>query len=365
MRLAEELKSTLAPISAAAPALTVASTEPVVRVQGLTKKFPLQRSWAEMARHPFRRDLITVVDHVSLEITRGEFFGLLGPNGAGKTTLFKMLSTLVFPDSGTATVAGHDIRRHPERVRRILTPVIADERSLNWRLSADENLLLYAALHGLRGAAAKKRVWELLHSVELADTGRKMAGKFSSGMRQRLLIARALLARPSVLLLDEPTRSLDPVSARRFRQFLREDVVGVQGCTVLLATHNAEEALELCDRVGVLNRGRLLAVGRADDLARDVLGERYRIDTRDPAHPVYEHLHRTGRLTRTGSLEMRDDGWARIDVTIPGGANRAGEVLAELVQGGAEISSFERIPFTLADLIERVVDQRASVSRDV
>jgi ABC-2 type transport system ATP-binding protein len=201
--------------------------------------------------------------------------------------------------------------------------------------------------------------------VELADAGEKMVGRFSSGMKQRLLIARALLARPRVLLLDEPTRSLDPISARRFRGFLREEISGRQGCTVLLATHNTEEALELCDRVGVLDHGELLAVGTAGELAAEIGEDRYRVWTRSPAHPAFDavgarHLGR-GVAPREGGPTA---GWTPVDLDIPGGAERAAEVLALLVDSGVSVSGFERVRLSLADLIERIVERRRRGSSD-
>ncbi|HSH46152.1 MAG TPA: ABC transporter ATP-binding protein, partial [Longimicrobiales bacterium] len=230
---------------------------PVVRVRGLTKTFPVRRSWRDLIREPFTRpERITALRDIHFDVGPAEFFGLLGANGAGKTTLFKMLAAQLLPDEGTALVKGFDVVREAAEVRRILTPVVADERSLNWRLTARQNLELFASLYGLRGPAADERVTSLLETVELTDTGTKMVGAFSSGMKQRLLIARALLGNPRVLLLDEPTRSLDPVSARRFRRFLREELAARQGCTVLLATHSADEAFDLCDRVAILDRGR-------------------------------------------------------------------------------------------------------------
>jgi ABC-2 type transport system ATP-binding protein len=142
----------------------------------------------------------------------------------------------------------------------LIAPVLANERSLYWRLSAYENLRLYAVLQGVAAPQVDAEIARVLAATGLSDAPPAMVGTFSSGMRQRLLIARALLGRPRVLLLDEPTRSLDPISARDFRRFLRESVVRAEGCTVLLATHDADDAWELCDRVAVLHRGRLLAV---------------------------------------------------------------------------------------------------------
>ncbi|MEP6692366.1 MAG: ABC transporter ATP-binding protein [Gemmatimonadaceae bacterium] len=326
-----------------------------VHVSGLSKTFPVRRGLRAALSRPHAGAVARVLHDVSCDIEEGEFFGLLGPNGAGKTTLFKLLATLIVPDAGSATVAGHDIVREPASVRRVLTPVIADERSLHWRISAEENLALFAALHGLRGAAARERVRDVLGIVGLADAGTKLVGGFSSGMKQRLLIARALVSRPRVLLLDEPTRSLDPISARAFRAFLREEISGLQRCTILLATHNAEEALELCDRVAVLDHGRLLAVGPAQELSLQYGGERYGIWSREPEHSALTSLVEQ-RVVRGVSVAPRaDDGWSAVTLEIPGGPDRAAMVLHYLTVAGMSIARFERTQLSLADLIERII----------
>lgn len=343
--------------------------EPVLRVEGLTKRFPVRRGWIDLLRRPWDREYVPALQGVSFDVAPGEFFGLLGPNGAGKTTLFKILSTLILPDGGTAVVAGHDIVRRPAAVRRVLTPVIADERSLYWRLSARENLRLFAALHGLRGREAEARVGELLRVVALADTGEKMVGSFSSGMKQRLLIARALLSRPRILLLDEPTRSLDPLSARDFRAFLREEIAGQQGCSVILATHSAEEALNLCDRLAVLRKGELLAIGPAEELARRYGEERYRLWLRDDElwRPVLSRQPGGVRLIEprsgNGGPPMNgrrgEDGWVRVEVEVPGGRERTAALLAELSSAGVVVAGLERMDLTLAELLERIVYRSA------
>jgi len=357
--------SILASAARVPPVPVATGREVVVSIRGLTKRFPVARTWAESIRAPGRREWVTVVDNVDLDVVRGEFFGLLGPNGAGKTTLFKMLSTLVLPDSGAATVEGLDIERDAKRIRTVLVPVVPEERSVNWRLSARENLAVYAALHGFRGRALWDRVDQLLAVVELDDAGHKMVGRFSSGMRQRLLLARTLLGKPKVLLLDEPTRSLDPVSARRFRQFLREEIAGKQGCTVLLATHNAEEALELCDRVGVLHRGRLLAVGQAEDLSRRLGDPRYRLLTRRPVPPAVERLFRQDDGAGPRTSPPDPDGWVTVEFAIPGGNAEVAATVARLAAAGAEIARFERVSFALADLIEGIVESDGRDGQDV
>jgi ABC-type multidrug transport system ATPase subunit len=205
----------VAPVIGSAPTSTAA--QPALRLQNISKRFKVRRGLMESVIHPRGGTWFHAVQNVSCEVQPGEFFGLLGPNGAGKTTLFKMLATLTSPDEGTATVFGADVMRDPREVRRMVAPVAADERGLHWRLSALENLRLFATLYALRGPALASRVDEALGVVGLRGAEHRIVGTFSSGMRQRLLIARALLIKPRVLLLDEPTRSLDPVSARDFR----------------------------------------------------------------------------------------------------------------------------------------------------
>lgn len=325
-----------------------------VEIKDLSKRFNVRKTWGELLRRPFDRPKQTALDSITLNVEPGEFFGLLGPNGAGKTTLFKTLAGLVLPDQGSASVGGLDVERNRSEVGQILTPVIPDERSLYWRLSARENLRLFAALQKLTRAEGERRTDELLEAVGLHDTGHKMAGQFSSGMKQRLLIARALLARPRVLLLDEPTRSLDPLSAKAFRRFLKDEVAGSQKCTILLATHIAEEALELCDRLAVLHRGQLRAVGTVDALRAQVGDDLYRALVRtgsgdSPASILAaQGIHRPVK-------EAPEPGWWWVDLYVPGDAEAAARVLAGLSGAGLDVSRFERVAMTLADLIERIV----------
>lgn len=325
-----------------------------VEIRSLSKRFAVRRTWGETLRRPFDRPMQVALDDVSLSVRPGEFFGLLGPNGAGKTTLFKTLAGLILPDHGSARVGSLDVVSDRARVGQILTPVIPDERSLYWRLSARENLRLFAALQNLSGGDAETRVAELLEAVGLADTGHKMAGQFSSGMKQRLLIARALLARPRILLLDEPTRSLDPLSAKTFRTFLRDDVAGAQGVTILLATHIAEEALELCDRLAVLHKGRLRAVGTVDELRAQVGDDRVRALVRAESGTEPGPALDAAGLPSVVAPEP-DAGWWWIELDVPGDAAAAAAVLDRLRASGVQVGRFERVPMTLADLIERIV----------
>ena len=329
-----------------------------VVLQGLTKSFPKQRGWRAVVTRKAQEPIRALSD-VWCEVQGGEFFGLLGENGAGKTTLFKILATLVIPDAGSAIVSGHDILRAPHRVREVLAPVIAVVRSLHWRLSARENMRLFAALHDLRGAAATRRIDELLTLVNLTDAVDRQVSGFSSGMKQRLLVARTLLSRPSVLLLDEPTRSLDPISARAFRRFLREDVALAQGCTVLLATHNAEEAFELCDRVGVLHKGRLIATGATSELAREVGEDRFALWIRPGNQSAIDALVAEGVIRVATPMADEADGWCRVECDLRGGLDGAAEAIAFLSRNGVSVGRCEPVKLSLADLLERVLAHHA------
>jgi len=329
----------------------------MVSLRGLDKSFPVRTGWRQLLRLTAAHDSLPVLCNVTLDVRAGEFFGLLGPNGAGKSTLFRTLATLILPDGGEVTVDGLDVVREAERVRRLVALVGTDERSLFWRATATENLELYATLHGLRGATARARVAGALETVELADTGNRMVGQFSSGMKQRLLIARALLHRPRILLLDEPTRSLDPISARRFRTFLRAELAQRQRCTILLATHNPEEALDLCDRVAVLHLGRLLASGPADELMARYGEQRYRVGVPWTQLPTLQRALRTMGVVPTELTSPSPDRTGRqlAEVIIPAGEAASTSIIRTLLDGELDVLWFERVGLTLADLLERVV----------
>ncbi|HEX8848355.1 MAG TPA: ABC transporter ATP-binding protein [Gemmatimonadaceae bacterium] len=335
-----------------------ARPDAAISLRGLSKRFAVQRTWADVLLHPLRTEYVTVVQPLTCDIHEGEFFGILGPNGAGKTTLFKMLAAALIPDAGTAIIHGLDVTRDARAVRRMVGVVMANDRTLYWRLSAIENLKLFGALHGLHGTVAMRRIDEVLRVVGLEDAGTKLVANFSSGMRQRLLIARALLPRPRILLLDEPTRSLDPISARSFHDFLRKDVAEGEGCTVLVATHSSDEAMGLCDRVAILNKGTLLAAGTTDEIAARFGDQSFTVVTSQPDHPALAALAARGKIG-TPRIEETENGWTRVAFTIHGGDAESAHVLDVLTSAGVPIARFERSTLALADLIQRVLSARA------
>ena len=328
-------------------------------IDGVSKSFVKRRSWGQLVRQPFATERVEALRGVSLRVGEGEFFGLLGANGAGKTTLMKVIATLRLPDAGRVTVDGADAEREPVAVRGAVALSLATERGLYWRLDARENLRLFAVLAGVPASEVPDRIEEALSAVGLTDTGLRMLSEFSSGMVQRLLIARALVARPRVLLLDEPTRSLDPITARDFRAFLRRELTG-RGCAVLLATHNTDEAFDLCDRVAVLERGRVLATGRAHDLAAAIHGRRIAIETTVAGEAHVRTLAGRGLVA---GIERRDsdprgpDGWVGLSVSVVGDdVSASGAALvAALVGAGHPVASCAPQATSLADLIQAVV----------
>ena len=234
---------------------------------GLKKTFYRARS----LRRPFHRPKSTkAVDGVDLHVRRGELFGLVGPNGAGKTTLIKLLCTLIVPTAGTARVMNLELSQETE-IKSKVGLVVSDERSFYWRLTARQNLEFFATMVGIEDSSLSQRVSEVLEAVELSSVADRRFSNFSTGMRQRLAIARGLLHRPQLLFMDEPTRSLDPNATGHLHQLIHA-LVQREGMTVLLTTHNLTEVEALCDRVAVMHHGRIQACARPDQLRRQLSG---------------------------------------------------------------------------------------------
>lgn len=209
----------------------------------------------------------TALRPLSFDVAAGESAVLLGPNGAGKTTLFKILATLIRPDGGEAWVAGHPLSESLA-VRRSIGMVSDPDRSFFWRLNARENLEFFASAYGLCGRDGRERIEELLGLLDLVEFRRRAVGKLSAGQRGRLALARALLHRPPVLLLDEPTRSLDPTAAAEFLALLQRYLTETPGASVLLATHRLDAIAPFCRRLIILKNGALAADGSPEALLR-------------------------------------------------------------------------------------------------
>lgn len=204
------------------------------------------------------------VSDTSFKVERGEYFGLLGPNGAGKTTLVRMLTTLLLPTAGTAVVAGHDVRKNPDGVRRSIG-VVPQFFTSDPKLTAKENLEFCARLYGVRGSRRRQLIEELLSWLDLTEWRNSLVGTFSGGMRRRLDIARSLVHEPQILFLDEPSTGLDPASRLLMWEMLRS-LKSRGSLTVFLTTHYMEEADQLCNRIAILDHGKLIALDSAVNL---------------------------------------------------------------------------------------------------
>ena len=211
---------------------------------------------------------VRAVEDISFEIHEGELFGLLGPNGAGKTTTVKMLTTLLIPTAGQASVRGFDVVKQAAQVRKHIGFIFGGERGLYWRLSGIDNLRYFASLYGVDPEVSKKRIPYLLEMVGLDGRGDEKIQGYSRGMKQRLHVARTLLHDPEILFLDEPTIGLDPVGARDFRKVILN--LQSERKTILLTTHYMFEADALCDRIGVINHGTIIALDTPSGLKQHV-----------------------------------------------------------------------------------------------
>ncbi|HYV86896.1 MAG TPA: ABC transporter ATP-binding protein [Patescibacteria group bacterium] len=308
-----------------------------ILLERLGKVYVKRRSLREMALRPFARaERVEGLVDVSLAIPRGSIFGLLGPNGAGKTTLLKILSCLILPTCGSARVEGHSVTSDDRPVRRSIGFVTSDERSFYWRLSGEENLLFFARLYGLASAAATRRVRGLLADMELAEVAGRQFMSYSSGMKQRLAICRALLHDPPILCLDEPTRSLDPIAAKHLRQFIARRLHRDGGKTIVLATHNLHEAEEMCGSLAVLDRGRVARAGRLEEItARPGGRDHYLLVLSGGAPPPPD-----ARWTVT--VERRDDGTSAIAAEVDRGGPAFSDLLRVLLASGGTIVSCQR-----------------------
>jgi len=305
---------------------------------------------------------VTALDGIDVVVERGSVFGLLGPNGAGKSTTVKILTTLARPDSGSATVAGHDVLRHPDRVRRAIG-VVAQGSGADPVATGHENLRLQGRLYGLRGAALERRVEELLDRFTLTDAARRPVKGYSGGMRRRLDVALGLVHRPEVLFLDEPTTGLDPEA----RSAMWDEIgrlAGEEGLTILLTTHYLEEADRLAERVAVVDRGRIVVEGTPDALKGELRGDAVHLELREP-------LGDAGRTLLTGALrgvpgvhEVLADGH-RVSVRADDGAAAVPALLAALERAGVKVATATVARPSLDDVYLRYAGRRYAEAEDL
>ncbi|HVL54701.1 MAG TPA: ATP-binding cassette domain-containing protein [Vitreimonas sp.] len=291
-----------------------------------------------------RKSDVRALDGVDLVVEEGTVLGLLGPNGAGKTTTVRILATLLKPDAGRATVAGYDILRQPDQIRRVIG-LSGQYAAVDENLTGRENLWLFARLYQLPSAEARRRSVELLEQFDLSDAGDRVVKTYSGGMRRRLDLASALIGRPRLLILDEPTTGLDPRSRLGMWDVLRALVR--EGTTILLTTQYLEEADELADTIAVVDHGRIIARGTADELKLQVGGERIEIVVHDRSR-VGEARDILGRIG-VGEASV-DEHTRKVLVPAEGGAKRLAVVIRDLDEAGIALDDIALRRPTLDDV---------------
>ena len=284
-----------------------------------------------------RFDTLLAVDQVNLNVPPGQVLALLGPNGAGKTTTVRMLTSILRPTSGRATVAGFDVVRQPEQVRAVVG-VLTEHHGLYNRMNADEYLAFYGSLYRLKPEVIRQRTDAWLERFDLVEAKRKRLGEYSKGMRQKLALVRALLHDPPVLLLDEPTSAMDPESARIVRDSISQ--LKSHERTIILCTHNLGEAEELADQIAIIRKGRILFNGAPADIKKSLLGPvEYEVKVAQPFNGW------TPALPDGMRISARENQSLRLQVDDPQTCNPI--FLRSLFEHQIDIISYQEVPHSL------------------
>lgn len=230
----------------------------IVESVNLYKKFKLPKTYAQLLRHPLKTEEVIALERIDFSVPQGSCLGILGPNGAGKTTLMKILSTLIRPTGGEVWINGINVEENPDEVKKVIGCVVNDERSFFWRLTGRQNLHFFATLNNIPKRKAAAAIDRLAQLVDLTRDIEKPFQNYSSGMKQKLAIIRALLTDPKILLFDEPSKNLDPLFRSKLLMFLKETILGEMKATIIMATHDIQEAEHLCDNIMLLDRGKVV-----------------------------------------------------------------------------------------------------------
>src|SRR5262245_44806835 len=297
---------------------------------------------------------ITALDRLTVEVHAGEVFGLLGPNGAGKSTAIKILTTLAKPDSGRAVINGHDVLRHPNRVRREIG-VVAQRTGADPQATGRDNLMLQGRLYGMRGGRLDGRVTALLDRFGLAEAADRAVRTYSGGMQRRLDVALGLVHRPHVLFLDEPTTGLGPET--RAELWAEIGRLAQDGLTILLTTHYLEEADRLADRIALVDRGTVVASGTPDELKDQLRGDAVHVELRSVLTEAFEPAVYGAIAALAGIREIPGDG-RRASARADDGAAAVPAVLAALDRAGVPVAAVTVARPSLDDVYLRHVGRR-------
>lgn len=293
---------------------------------------------------------IFAVDRINLKIREGEVFGLLGPNGAGKTTLIRMLATLLLPTSGKAAIFGYDVVQKDYEVKKLIGVVSSDERSFYWRLTGRENIHFFSALYNLSKKETAKQCDDLFELFGLTEVADFRFNEYSTGMKQRLAIIRGLLNRPRILLMDEPTRGIDPVAAETIHTLIKKEIRNLFGCTIIITTNILSEAEELCNSIGIIDHGKLLTAGDIKGLKEMLHSNlRYNLSVTDLSE---RHFGMIGEIKGVISLSRNGNHGSVSDIRIT--MDNQEEILTEvfrfILQNNGSILSCNREDTSLEDI---------------
>jgi len=317
-----------------------------VSIKNVSKTYPTSFPRLKNFLHLEIKPAVEALRDVSFEIKTGEIFGLIGRNGAGKTTLTKIIATLIQPTSGKISVKNFDSVDDEVTVRSLVGLATAEERSFYWRLTAEQNLLFFARLYGMKDATARARIGELFEQLNLNELAGRQFSELSTGNKQRLAIARAILPKPPVLLLDEPTRSLDPLAA----EDMRELILSFKDVSILLTSHNLSEVERLCSRVAIISKGEIRAIDTPPNLRRQTKQtQRVKIIlTGISENVVRESLSsKLPNFSLENSIETLSVNFEREPDD-----GLLGETISFLAAGGARVIDVETDNPTLLDVLE-------------
>lgn len=288
---------------------------------------------------------LQAVDNISFSVKKGEIFGLLGPNGAGKSTTLRILSTLARPTSGKAEIGGYDVVKNDNKVRKMLG-IVSEKMIIYDRLTAKENLWFFGCLYGIPKEQLSKRIDELLELVNLTQFKDKQVGTFSTGMRQRMNVIRALLNEPQVLFLDEPTLGLDPQSSVEIRDFIKK-LNKEKGTTIIITTHMMVDADILCDRIAIVDHGKIIALDTSVNLKKATVGANTLIIKLEISNLTGDMVAKVKNLPCVDAVTQEGETKLRV---IVHGENAFDEIL-DIVRGlKGKISSMENVQPTLEDV---------------
>ncbi len=315
----------------------------MIELKNLTKKF----------------NDFTAVDHISFDVKKSEVFGLLGPNGAGKTTIIRMLSTLTRPTEGTATIGGYDIVKQDNKVRQLIG-LVSEKMIMYDRLTAKENLRFFGKLYNIPKNTLNERIGELLELVQLTKWKDSKVGTFSTGMRQRMNVVRALLNMPKVLFLDEPTLGLDPQSTVEVREFIKK-INKENKTTIILTTHMMNEADRLCDRIGIIDNGQITALDTSTNLKKLISGDDATVLKLEIPNLTKKMVTKMESLDCVKSVAQENASHIKIHAT----GDKAFDAIIDAVRAeNAKINSIEKLQPTLEDVFLHITGREVRDKAD-